>query len=302
MSAVMPPQHSPSNFQAEAAAKTAAAKLSITTAAFLIVLKTVTGVLTGSMSIWASLLDSVMDILASAVNFIAVRAAAVPADEDHAYGHGKVESLAGLFQALLITISGGALIWRAVLRILRPEVLREEWLGVASMAISIVVSLLLVRRLRRVADETDSLALRADSAHYASDMFTNAGALVALAIVGLTGFTLLDPLMSIAISLYIIYTAYGVASDAIDVLMDRRLPADVDATVASIIARYRSEGVIGFHELRTRRAGSFKFIDLHLEVERSMTLERAHDLTERVLADIEAAVPRSKVHVHTDPV
>jgi ferrous-iron efflux pump FieF len=293
--------HDASHVAREEAAKASAARLSMLAAAFLILIKTVTGFLTGSISVWASLLDSAMDILASAGNYVAVRAASRPADEDHAYGHGKAESLAGLFQALVIAASGVFLIWEAVQRLVRPRTVGSEWIGMTTMLIAVVVSIALVRRLRRVARETDSPALRSDAIHYVSDIFTNAGALLALLIVALTGRQIADPLISIVIAVYILRSAVGVGRESMDVLMDRRLPADIDLHIAEIVKRYRDRGVLGFHDLRTRRSGSQKFIDLHLEVERDMRLEQAHDLTVQVLRAIEAEIPRSRVHIHTDP-
>lgn len=285
----------------EEAAKTAAARLSILAAAFLITLKAATGWVTGSISVWASLLDSTMDIFASLINFLAVRAAARPADEDHAYGHGKAESLAGLFQALVITLSGLFLIWEAVHRLIQPHPTQSEGLGIITMLIAIAVSVALVWKLKRVARETESLAISSDAVHYVTDIYTNAGALVALLIAALTDWTIADPLISIFIAVFILWSAATVARDAIDVLMDRRLPAEVDEHIAIIVSRFKAEGVIGFHDLRTRRSGSHKFIDLHLEVARDKRLEEAHDVTVRVLRTIEAEIPRSRVHIHTDP-
>lgn len=286
----------------EAAAKNSVARLSILAAGFLIVLKTVSGLLTGSISVWASLLDSLMDIFASIVNFFAVRAAARPADEDHTYGHGKAESLAGLFQALVITISGAFLIREAIRRLREPHEIASEWVGIGTMIIAITISLALVARLRLTARKTDSPALAADAAHYASDITTNGGALVALAIVYFTGWKLVDPLFSIAISLYILWSAFTVAREAVDILMDRRLPLEIDEQVAEIVGRYKDQGVFGFHDIRTRRSGSIKFIDLHLEVDRDLKLDDAHAATVRVLRQIEAEIPRARVSIHTDPV
>ncbi|HVF54792.1 MAG TPA: cation diffusion facilitator family transporter [Pyrinomonadaceae bacterium] len=285
----------------EARLKNSAARLSVLAAALLIVLKTTTGWLTGSISVWASLLDSAMDIFASTINFFAVRAAARPPDDDHLYGHGKAESLAGLFQAGVITVSGIFLIWQAVERLIRPRATSLEWFGVATMFIAAVVSILLVKRLKSVAAATDSPALNADAVHYASDVYTNSAALVALLVVATTNWQLADPLISIAISAYILLSAISVARDSVDVLMDRRLPQEVDEVVASVVGRYREEGVVGFHDLRTRRSGSYKFIDLHLEVQREQNLEDAHALTVRVLRAIEKELPRSRVQIHTDP-
>lgn len=286
---------------AENAAKNSAARLSILTAAFLVTLKTITGFLTGSISVWASLLDSAMDIIASTINLLAVRAASRPADKDHAYGHGKAESLAGLFQSLVIAASGVYLIWKALQRITKPHATSYEWIGMATMLIATVASIALVSRLRRVAQETDSLALQSDTLHYLTDIYTNASALVALLIVRLSGWQVADPLISILIAVYILWSAVHVARESIDVLMDRRLPLEVDEQIAEIVGRFRQAGVLGFHDLRTRRSGSQKFIDLHLEVERDQRLEEAHDLTVRVLRTIEAEIPRARVHIHTDP-
>lgn len=287
--------------RAEAGLKSSAARLSVLAAAFLILLKAATGWLTDSMSVWASLLDSAMDIFASAINYFAVRAASRPPDEDHRYGHGKAESLAGLFQSFVITVSGIFLIREAVLRLIMPRPTALEWFGVGTMAVAGAVSVMLVARMRAVAAETDSPALAADAVHYVTDVYTNGAALVALLLVALTGWTPADPLISVAISAFILYSAFEVARDSIDVLMDRRLPREIDAKVATVVGRFREEGVKGFHDLRTRRSGSLKFIDMHLEVDNGQSLQQAHDLTVRVIRAIQAEIPRSRVQIHTDP-
>ena len=290
-----------SGYDEETAQKTSAARLSIIAAAFLIILKTITGILTGSISVWASLLDSAMDIFASTINFFAVRAAARPPDAEHTYGHGKVESLAGLFQSFVITVSGLFLIREAALRFISQPATNSELLGSVSMLIATGVSIALVARLRRVARQTDSPALTADALHYATDVYTNGGAFLALIIIRLTGWRRADPLISIAISLYILYSAFSVARESVDVLMDKRLPLEIDEQIAEIVSRFHEHGVIGFHDLRTRRSGAQKFIDLHLEVERTKSLEAAHELTVHVLRAIEAEIPRARVQIHTDP-
>jgi len=169
------------------------------------------------------------------------------------------------------------------------------------MIIAIVASAWLVRKLRRAAQETDSPALSSDALHYVTDIYISAGVLVALLLTALTNWKLADPLISLGIALYILKSAVGLAHESINVLMDRRLPVEVDDKVAEIVARYKNEGVQGFHDLCTRRSGSQRFIDLHLEVDRNKRFEEAHDLTVKVLRAIEAEIPRSKVHVHTDP-
>jgi ferrous-iron efflux pump FieF len=285
----------------ETAMKTSVARLSMLAAAFLILIKTGTGWLTGSIAVWASLLDSAMDIFASTINYFAVRAASRPPDEEHAYGYGKAESLAGLFQAAVISLSGLFLIREAIKRMVEPRPTHSETIGVVTMLVAIVVSYALVARLRRVAGLTDSPALSADAVHFASDVWTNGGVLLALALIYFTGWTIVDPIISIAISIYILAAALSVGRESVDVLMDRRLPPEVDEQVAEVVSRFRDEGVLGFHDLRTRRSGSQKFIDLHLEVERDQSLEDAHATSVRVLRAIEAEIPRAKVQIHTDP-
>lgn len=287
--------------RAEAGLKSSAARLSMLAAAFLILLKTATGWLTGSISVWASLLDSAMDIFASAINYFAVRAASRPPDEDHRYGHGKAESLAGLFQSFVITVSGVFLVREAVLRLLSPRATSSEWVGVGTMAVAGAVSVALVARLRAAARKTDSPALAADAVHYVTDVYTNSAALVALLVVALTGWAPADPLISIAISAFILYSAFEVGRDSVHVLMDRRLPREIDRKVAAVVGRFRAEGVVGFHDLRTRRSGSIKFIDMHLEVDGRQSLRQAHDITVRVIRAIQAEIPRCRVQIHTDP-
>ena len=171
-------QGSVSHTPEELRLKNSAARLSVIAAAFLILLKTATGFYTGSISVWASLLDSAMDIFASTINFFAVRAASRPPDDDHHYGHGKAESLAGLFQSLVITLSGFFLVYEAAKRLLSPRPTGHEWMGVATMLVAATVSIMLVRKLRSVARSTDSPA-SGRAVHYASDVYPPRAALAA---------------------------------------------------------------------------------------------------------------------------
>lgn len=290
------------NAEKEKRAKNSAARLSIIFAGTLIVIKTATGFLTGSISVWASLVDSSMDIFASSINFIAVRIATISADENHPYGHGKAESLAGLFQSLVIAASGIFLLLEAIRRLISPRAVESEIIGIATMVVAIVMSAFLVKRLRAVAAQTNSPALRADSLHYVTDIYINLGVLFALAITALTNWQEADPVISIAIAFYILWSAFTVGRDSISILMDESLPVEVEKQVAEIVSRFYDEGVYGFHDLRTRRSGAEHFIDLHLEIEKRKTFEEAHELTEKVIKTIETEIPRSQVQIHSDPV
>jgi cation diffusion facilitator family transporter len=159
----------------------------------------------------------------------------------------------------------------------------------------------LVIRLKKVGRQTDSLALTSDAVHYATDVYINLGVLGALVATMFTGWQLVDPLVSIAIAIYILWSAGHVAYESINVLMDRRLPSDVDETVATVVSRFEADGVLGFHDLRTRRSGSHRFVDLHLEVQRDKKFVEAHELTVKVIRAIEAELPRTRVQAHTDP-
>lgn len=280
--------------------RTRAAAVSVATAVSLVALKLSAGLLTNSLSLLASAVDSLTDIFASTVNFFAIRAAARPADEDHMYGHGKAEGLAGLFQAVVISGSGLYLGYESVVRLVRPEPLSDELVGVAVMFVSLVASLLLVRFLRRVAKETNSIALAADSLHYTTDVLANGGVLILLVVVRLTGLPILDPIASLLISVYILYAAFGVLRDAIDQLMDRALSEELHDRILEIARSH--EEILGVHDLRTRASGARQFIDMHLEIDGSKTLDAAHRVAVEVLRAVEAEIPNSKVSVHLDPV
>lgn len=286
----------------ERRAKKSAARLSIIVAGTLIVIKTGTGLLTGSISVWASLVDSTMDILASVINFIAVRASTRGADENHPYGHGKAESLAGLFQSIVIAASGIFLMREAIHRLINPKAVESELIGIATMIIAMVMSALLVKKLRAVANETNSPALSADALHYVTDVYINGGVLIALAITAVTDWQVADPIISIAISFYILWSGFTVGKDSVAILMDESLPAEIESKIKKIVDSLQGEGVQGFHNLRTRRSGAEHFIDLHLEIEKRKSFEEAHELTKRVAIRIEKEIPRSQVQIHADPV
>jgi ferrous-iron efflux pump FieF len=280
--------------------RTRAATASVATAVTLVLLKVVAGTVTGSLSLFASAVDSLMDIFASLVNFVAVRTASRPADADHAYGHGKAEGLSGLFQGVIIGASGLYLGYESVVRLFRPRPLEAEGVGIAVMAISTAASYLLVRYLRRAARETDSIALEADSIHYATDVVTNVGVLMTIAIVAVSGFEILDPIVSLVIGVYILYAAFGLFRTSTDHLMDRALPEEIHDEARRIALEHPE--IRGVHDIKSRAVGARRFIELHLEVDGSRTLREAHDASVEVLRAIEREIPNSKVFVHTDPV
>ncbi len=268
------------------------------TALVLIALKLVTWLWTGSVSMLASLVDSAMDAIASLINLLAVRYALVPADDEHRFGHGKAESLAGLAQAAFISGSALFLLLHAVDRILHPAPVQRTTLGIAVIVFSLALTLALLTYQRYVIRHTGSVAIRADALHYATDVLSNLGVIAAL-LLAQFGLPIFDPILAIAIAGYILIGAWRIGRDSLDHLMDRELDDAVRERI-KLLALEHTE-VRGIHELRTRRAGQTAFIQLHLEMEPQLTLAEAHAIADMVEAQIRAAVPASDVIIHQDP-
>ncbi len=268
------------------------------TALVLIALKLVTWLWTGSVSMLASLVDSAMDAIASLINLLAVRYALVPADDEHRFGHGKAESLAGLAQAAFISGSALFLLLHAVDRILHPAPVQRTTLGIAVIVFSLALTLALLTYQRYVIRHTGSVAIRADALHYATDVLSNLGVIAAL-LLAQFGLPIFDPILAIAIAGYILIGAWRIGRDSLDHLMDRELDDAVRERIKQLALEHTE--VRGIHELRTRRAGQTAFIQLHLEMEPQLTLAEAHAIADMVEAQIRAAVPASDVIIHQDP-
>ncbi|HSF42959.1 MAG TPA: cation diffusion facilitator family transporter [Thermoanaerobaculia bacterium] len=269
-------------------------------AAFLVVLKAAAASVTGSLALGSAALDSLVDLFVSGANYLVLRRAAAPPDADHAYGHGKFENLAALFQGVFLLVAGGGLVWAGVNRLIDRTVLRETEWGIAVLAVSIVASLLVARALTRAARQIDSPALKADSLHYETDLWVNGAALVALLVVRWTGWAPADPLVALGVAVLVFRAGGVLVLDALGDLSDRGLPPDELDRIRGVVASFPE--VTGMHDLRTRRSGGQRFIELHLEIPHATSFEDAHALMVRVLRAIEAELPRSKVFVHGDPV
>lgn len=253
----------------------------------------------GSVSLLASLIDSVMDSLASLVNFFAIRYSLQPADEEHRFGHGKAEALAGLGQATLIAISALLLGREAVLKLLDPQpVTQLEW-AIGVMLVSILLTFMLLMLQRYTIRRTGSTAIEADSLHYLSDLAVNVGIIVAL-VASLNGFLWVDGTVAFLIAIYIFYAAWGIGNESVQLLLDREIPGNVREEIGSIVASHPQ--ALGFHQLRTRQSGRTQFIQLHVDMEESLSLRDAHDLAERIEMDIRARFPMADVIIHEDPV
>jgi ferrous-iron efflux pump FieF len=271
---------------------------SVATAAVLIVVKLVAWIETGAVSLLASLIDSLMDAAASVMNLIAVRYALRPADDQHRFGHGKAESLAALAQAAFITGSALLLTFEAVDRLINPRDLTNPAAGLWVMVFATAATLLLLGVQRYVIRQTGSLAIRADSLHYLTDLLTNLVTIAAIALV-MAGFGRADALLALAIAAYILYSAGGIGLQAVHDLMDRELPDDVQRRIVQVALEHPE--VRGVHELRTRQSGPTRFIDLHLELNGRMSLAEAHRISDQVDNAIRSAVPGADVMIHQDP-
>lgn len=270
-------------------------------ALLLAVAKGSVGLLTGSLALLSSALDSLGDALASSVNFVFLTIAAKPPDSDHQFGHGKAENLAALFQGAVILIGSFFLIAEAVRRLASPRVIEISYVAVAIMIGSTVASVIITRYLSKNAAREESSALAADAVHYNSDVVANLATLAALIFSHFLHIPLLDPIFAIVIGLWIAATALRLLWDAGNDLMDHALPEEEIARIIAAIEKSHPS-VLGYDNLRTRRSAGVRFIEFELWIDRTVSFETAHDITERIKTRIREEFPRVMMAVHTEPV
>ena len=258
------------------------------------------GVLSGSLGVLSSAVDSLADIFMSAVNLLSIRKSMDPADTDHPYGHGKVETLAIVFEAAVIGAMGVWILREGVHRLIEKRVPESTETGIAVMAVALVSSFFIARRIRKAGEETGSPGLVADSLHFATDVYTNAGILGSLLVYRFTGWAWLDPGVALLVGVYILVAAARLLLESIHDLMDRTLPEETVELVRRIIDEHRPM-VIGFHDLRTRRSGSEKHVDFHVVVCREYKLEDAHRVADHLEKEVRLALGNAHVVTHIDP-
>jgi ferrous-iron efflux pump FieF len=272
---------------------------SVTVALCLITLKVVAYVMTDSVSMLSTLIDSLLDTVASVINLFAVRAALTPADKEHRFGHGKAEPLAAMGQSAFIGGSAVFLLVEAGNRLFNPSAIQNTGLGIIVMLISIAATIALVIFQRRVIQRTGSVAIKADSLHYLGDLFVNCAVIVSLLLWRQFGWSFIDPLFAVAIAAYILFTAWQVAQTSLDLLMDRELPDGARRKIRDIALAHRE--VRDIHDLRTRSSGQATFIQFHLELDGNTLLSRAHTVSDEVEDAILVAFPGAEVIIHQDP-
>ncbi len=265
----------------------------------LVVAKAVAWVVTDSVSMLSSLVDTSLDLVGSLITFFAVRQALVPADADHRFGHGKAEALAGLVQAGFIAASGCALLFAVAERFNAPKQVQEEGIGLMISALALVLTICLVAFQRHVVRRTGSVAIGADMAHYGTDLVATLVTGVGLFISGFFDQPLIDSGIAGLVALYLMHGSWNVGRNSLDILMDRELPEE-DRRRVEEIAR-RNPGVKDVHELRTRSGGLTRFIQLHIEVDRNLSLLNGHDIGRQVQGEIAKAFPGAEIILHVDP-
>jgi ferrous-iron efflux pump FieF len=277
----------------------AATRASVAVAAGLVVVKFVAWLLTDSVSLLTTLIDSLLDVAASFLNLLAVRHALEPPDREHRFGHGKAEPLAGLGQAAFITGSAIFLMIEAGQRLYEPQPIEQPTIGIVVMVVAIIVTFALTRFQAYVVRRTGSVAISADSLHYVGDLLTNGAVIVAILLGSQLGWVYADPVFAILIAVYILKTAWGISNGALDMLMDRELPDDDRQRIKQLTLAH--PGVLAMHELRTRAAGPTSFIQLHIEMDGDLPLKEAHRISDDVEDSLRSAFPGAEVVIHQDP-
>jgi ferrous-iron efflux pump FieF len=272
---------------------------SVSVALTLITLKVVAYVMTDSVSMLSTLIDSLLDTVASVINLFAVRAALTPADKEHRFGHGKAEPLAAMGQSAFIGGSAVFLLVEAGNRLFNPSPIQNTELGIVVMVISIAATVALVIFQRRVIQRTGSVAIKADSLHYLGDFFVNCAVIVSLLLWRQFNWAFIDPVFAVAIAAYILFTAWQVAQTSLDLLMDRELPDSARRKIRDIALAHGE--VRDIHDLRTRSSGQATFIQFHLELDGNTLLSRAHTVSDEVEDAILVAFPGAEVIIHQDP-
>jgi len=281
--------------------KTKAAGVSVLSNTILTLLKIIAGITMCSVSVLAEAVHSGIDLIASGVAFFAVHESDKPADEDHRYGHGKIECVSGMIEALLIFAAAGYIIFEVIskLRCDKFDVMDLN-IGAAVMATSALVNLIVSSYLYKVAKKTESIALEADALHLRTDVYTSAGVLIGLIIIKFSGLVILDPIIAGIVALFILKAAGELARKALQDMLDTKLPEEEEKVILDVLEK-KSYAIIEYHKLRTRKSGHTRYIDFHIVVSRNITVEESHRMSHEVMEAIEKCLPNSEILVHAEP-
>ncbi len=280
--------------------KTSIARISVFSNTFLIIMKVVVGILSGSVSIISEAIHSLMDLIAAVIAYFSVRISDNPPDDDHPYGHGKFENVSGVVEAILILIAAVWIIYEAIHKIINPAEVNSlgVGIGVLVMFISALVNFVVSRKLYKVAKETESIALEADALHLKTDVYTSFGVGVGLLLLWITGIAILDPIVAILVALFILKESFNLLSRAYSPLLDSALPKE-DIKKIEVLLNGMN---IQFHELKTRKAGSQKFLDLHVELPSRMELGEVHRICDEIENKLNENMPQLRINIHVEPI
>jgi cation diffusion facilitator family transporter len=280
--------------------KTSVAALSVASNTVLTLSKLIVGISIGSVSVVAEAIHSGVDLLASLIALFAVKTSARPADDKYPYGRGKIENVSGTIEAVLIFLAAGVIIYEAVGKLVHGMELPRVDLGLVVMGVSVAANILVSRQLLKVARETDSVALEADAYHLTTDVMTSAGVLVGLVAVRLTGLAFLDSVVALMVAALIIKAAWDITRRSFMDLLDRSLPEAERQMVAEVLGRH-NDRLMGFHQVRTRKVGAERHIDLHLVVKAEDTVAEAHSLCDHLERDLRRTLGACTINIHTEP-
>ncbi len=283
--------------------KAKAARLSVFSNAFLIVMNLAVGLISGSVSIISEAIHTFIDFLAAIMAYFSVKIADTPPDDQHPYGHGKYENISGVVEALLIFVASGWIIYHAVDRLNSEHIIDHSGLtlGFLVMVVSALVDLFVSRHLYRVAKETDSVALKADALHLSVHVYTSFGIGISLAVIYFTGWHFLDPIAAIVVAAFILKEAFEILVEAFKPLIDNSLPPEELQIIIDTISKYQSNNM-KYHMLRTRKAGSNRELDFHLEVPGNMSVKESHNLCDKIEEDLKGNLPNLEVTIHVEPI
>lgn len=276
-----------------------AATASILLAFLLSGLKLFATIASGSLAVFSSLIDSISDVLGSAITFVAVKYSTKPASIRHRYGYGKAEAVSALIQAFFVAGSGLFVLYDAVVRFFHPRVLEETPLAIGIMVFSLLATLVLIAYQKHVATLTQSQAINADSAHYVVDILTNTSIIISLTVVKFFEIYWFDTLTALVIAVYLLYNAYQLVMEAFAVLLDHELSDDIRQNIGRIISAH--DFVKGFHDVRTHSLGNEYLFEIHLELDGRLSLYEAHQLSDKVETAILEEYPNAQVIIHQDP-
>jgi cation diffusion facilitator family transporter len=279
-------------------AKTKIARLSVMSNTVLIIMKVIVGIISGSVSIISEAIHSSMDLIAALIAFFAVRVSDTPPDTRHPYGHGKVENISGVIEGILILVAAAMIIVEAVKKLLgEPFELDSIWIGSLVMLASAVINTIVSKKLYKVAHRTNSVALEADALHLKTDVYTSLGVAIGLGLIMLTGIKWLDPVVAIMVACFIIKESYNLISRAFSPLLDT---AWGDTEIMDLERRLNNMEVT-YHDLRTRIAGNYRFIDIHIEIPEGESVGNAHNYCDKIEDALKGAYSNLTVTIHVEP-